>query len=130
VGTLAGGINSGGYRRINIECIKYYAHRLIWFYVKGTWPPGELDHKDGYTDHNKIGNLRPATRSQQCSNIKTRRDNRAGVNGVRRMRGKWQVRIQVGGHCHTLGVYVTKIEAISVRRRAEAKLFGEYRRVA
>ena len=67
-GTIAGNI-SHEYRGIRIDTRRYFAHRLAWFYVYGSWPPGRLDHASRLKDDNRISNLRVATPSQNATNV-------------------------------------------------------------
>lgn len=68
VGDVAGGLDEKGYVRIRIDGIKYRAHRLAWFYVKGVWPSDTIDHKDRVRNNNRILNLREANGHLQACN--------------------------------------------------------------
>ena len=69
-GQMAGTLNSGGYRNIAINGKIYRAHRLAWFWVTSAWPANAIDHLNGVRDANYWLNLREATRSQNCCNIR------------------------------------------------------------
>ena len=58
----AGGVSKQGYRMVTISGVKYYAHRLAWFYVTGEWP-ADMDHANQNKLDNRWQNLRQATRA-------------------------------------------------------------------
>jgi hypothetical protein len=85
------------YVKIGIDGNRYYAHQLAWFYVHGVWVKG-LDHIDLNKGNNRIDNLRQATATQQCANVKVKASNKLGVKGVRRRtKSCYEVRIRIGG---------------------------------
>jgi len=43
-GTIAGGKDAYGYRKIHLDGVTYKAHRLAWMYEYGVWPCGMIDH--------------------------------------------------------------------------------------
>jgi hypothetical protein len=43
-GRLAGSLGKGGYRSVTFDGVSYLAHRLIWAWVYGYNPTGEVDH--------------------------------------------------------------------------------------
>ena len=53
-----GHINADGYRVINIEGRDYYMHDLVYAYMKGRWPNGEVEHINGKKDDNRWANLK------------------------------------------------------------------------
>lgn len=69
-GSVAGCVESRGYRRIRVVGRRYRASHLAWLYVHGEWPPDQLDHKDNIRDHDWIDNLRPATNAQNGANAR------------------------------------------------------------
>ena len=102
-------------------------HRFIMNAPKGK----VVDH----INHNKLDNrkcnLRVCTQSQNTMNSSLRSDNSSGYTGVYwyKSRSKWLVRITVNGKCINLGYYDDLEEAVKVRKEAEIKYFGEYRRL-
>ena len=88
-----------------------------------------------HINHNKLDNrkcnLRVCTQSQNTMNSSLRSDNTSGYTGVYwyKSRSKWLVRITVNGKCINLGYYDDLEEAVKVRKEAEIKYFGEYRRL-
>src|ERR1035437_5939533 len=98
-GGIAGTLDKTGYIRVRYKGKAYLAHVLAWIYMKGELPPNEIDHEDRVKKHNWIDNLRPATLSQNRSNVGVRSDNTSGVRGVTyHKRDKcWQASIGVNG---------------------------------
>ncbi len=72
----------GGYRYIGIDGKDYLAHRLAWLYMTGSFPPGQLDHRDTVRDNNWFDNLRLATAAQNGANARRRPHNTTGYKGV------------------------------------------------
>lgn len=103
-----------------------FLHRLI----VNTSPELSVDHIDGNTLNNRRENLRPCTHQENLKNTKVRTDNTSGYKGVsyNRRRNRWYSRIFVNGTEKFLGSFLSKQEAIEVRRAAEEKYFGEFRR--
>jgi hypothetical protein len=131
-GEIAGSVNRDGYRRIVIWGRSYKAHRLAWLCVYGEWPKERLDHRDGNTDNNAIGNLRLASHSQNLANSKLRRDNKVGLKGVsfQESTGRYQANINKDGKRYYLGSFATPEEAHGAYVCAASELFGEFARVS
>lgn len=101
-------------------------HRLIM----GVDQSLDVDHCDNDGLNNQRINLRPATRSQNNANARTRSDNKSGHRGVawRAGIGKWEARIQWKYVVTLLGYFIDKNDAITARKEAEKSFFGEFRR--
>lgn len=128
-GDLAGTVEINGYRKITIEGGQYSAHQLAWFYMKGRWCPGCIDHRDGNRSNNRWTNLRRATQSQNCANRRLMRNNKCGFKGVTQTPSRrWSAAIQKEGRMHYLGIFSTPQEAHAAYVAAARKLFGEFAR--
>ncbi len=127
-GTIAGSRDALGRVRIQIDGENHYAHRLIFFMVKGRWPEGEIDHIDGNPANNRWSNLREATRTENNRNRSTQSNNTSGVTGVVWLarRGKWRASIVVNRRKIHLGYFTEFEEAVAARCAAEVKYFGEF----
>ena len=108
VGTIAGSIDREGYVKIGVLGGNYLAHRIAILYVYGAFPEFDTDHINGVKGDNRLSNLRCATRSENKQNIrKPQSDNKTGVLGVSKKRGRWIAQIKVAGVKKHLGVFDT-----------------------
>lgn len=131
-GSRKGGVGTTGprgYITITIDGVKYYAHRLAWFYETGRWPKLEIDHISGVKADNRIRNLREATRSQNAANIKSRRNGLKGCCFVAALR-KWQVAIRTRTGRLYLGLFDTEQLAHAAYMDAATRIHGEFARAA
>lgn len=122
-GQLAGNHFSYGHLAIKTGGHSYLVHRLIWLYVYGEWPNGELDHEDQDPSNNRIGNLRDVTPVQNSKNKRIYTNNSSGASGVTwdNKRERWRVRCFHKGKTIHLGFYKSRKKAIRVRKAAESE---------
>jgi hypothetical protein len=94
IGTKAGTDIGDGRSQITINKKHYKTHRLVYLMFHG-YMPKEVDHIDNNPLNNRIENLRPASRSEQCCNTRLRKDSTSGIKGVTwdKVRNKWIVSI-------------------------------------
>jgi hypothetical protein len=111
----AGCINGESYRHIVINGKLYKSHRLIFMLHHG-YMPEFIDHIDNDRLNNKIENLRPATKQQNCWNRTINKNNKSGIKGVSwcKLTKKWKVQGRVDKKVVHLGVYPTLEEAAKV----------------
>lgn len=130
-GSVAGGNRRDGYLRISIDGARYYGHRLAWFWMVGSWPDPECDHRDLDVSNNRWENLRLATSTQNKGNSGLRSDNTSGLKGLRWEvdRGRWLVRISIEGRMKNLGRYEDKGAAAAAYEAAAKQHFGEFARL-
>lgn len=126
-GTEAGFIMNMGYRIACVDGRQIMLHRLVFLYHHG-YTPEIVDHIDGDILNNRIENLRPATRSQNNINSRTRNDNKSGQKGVRWREDhkKWQAGITVDKKKHHLGFYTAFEDAKNAYLIAAQQLHGEF----
>jgi hypothetical protein len=75
--------NHGKRRRtITIDGVIYKAHRIIWLWMTGGWPPRMIDHEDRDSLNNRWLNLRLATPLLNSHNRDPNRNNTSGTPGV------------------------------------------------
>lgn len=116
-----------GYRIICLDYRKYLAHRLAWLYVYGEWPQGEIDHINGYTDNNSIGNLRLASRQQNNWNKRAvRSDSKLGIRNIVPRGKSFRVQILSGRKRVYLKTFKTLEKAIAMRDVQLAALRGTF----
>ena len=101
-------------------------HRIVTNCPKGLY----VDHigGDNTTNDNRKSNLRITTNSQNLMNRHLQKNNTSGVTGVswHKQSNKWEAYIKVNQKMIHLGHYAVKEDAISARKMAERKYFGEY----
>ncbi len=129
IGKRAGYVDAHqGYRRVNLGGKCYREQRLAWFYMKGEWPIGDVDHIDGNKSDNRWINLRQATRSQNMCNKGVRCDSKSGLKGISSSKKRWTASIQVNGKLIYLGSCATPEEAHRLYGDAAQKYHGEFAR--
>ena len=106
---------------LGVDCT---VHRVIWFYVNGVWPLGEIDHIDGNSLNNAIQNLRDVTPSENQRNRRLGYNNRSGYIGVsyHSAEGYWQASIKIGDKRKHLGYFKCVEQAAAVRKAWEQVL--------
>jgi hypothetical protein len=125
-GERAGSETGHGYRRIIFNYDKYYEHHLAWLYVYGEWPD-EIDHINGVRSDNRIANLRPCTRTQNCFNT-PRLPGESGLSGayLDKRNLQWYSKIQIGRRVKFLGNFDSAEEAHNAFINAIETYQGEF----
>jgi hypothetical protein len=130
IGDVAGSLSKDGYWVIGIYGRVYKAHRLAWLWMKGEWPPSDIDHRNLNKSDNIWTNFRLATDSQNGANKHAPAHNTSGIKGVswcKRSR-KWLARIMVNGKSIFLGYFECLAAAHFAVIIASDKAFGEFAR--
>lgn len=124
VGDVAGGLAAGGYLRVRIGGVLYFAHRLRWALAYGAWPVGQLDHIDGDPSNNRLGNLREVSNKENSRNRRRLAWTTAPIPGVfwARLTSRWRVRIYGDTGPRHLGYFDNLLDAVAARYRAEREL--------
>lgn len=122
-GSIAGGFEKNGYNQIEINRVKYYSHRLAFFYMTGEFPKWQVDHINHDRSDNRWCNLRLCSRSENMVNMKKFKNNRSGFTGVHfdRREKRWRSYISDKGNVIHLGYFDSKDRAIEARKEAEDK---------
>lgn len=113
-GSECGRVTVFGYREIGVNYVLRPAHRLVFLYMNGRWPDGDIDHINCDRLDNRWGNLREATRQQNSYNLRPGlrlKDN--PYRGVTwdKARNKWRAQARVAGRKVNLGRFDTAEEA-------------------
>jgi hypothetical protein len=124
-GSVAGYLDSRGYRRIKVDG-RHYAHRLAYLWLHGVWPPDQIDHINIIPAENRAENLRPCNQSQNQANKRCGRDSISGLKGAYRHYHKWKSWITKDGRRIHLGTFATAEEAHAAYCAKGKELFGEF----
>ncbi|MCO7736425.1 HNH endonuclease [Brucella intermedia] len=127
-GSLAGTRDRQGYIRINLGGRIYAAHRLAWFYMNGTWPKDQIDHRDLDKANNSWANLREATHAQNQANTSSK--NITGFKGVEKHGSRYRAYIRSNGKKQVIGTFSTPQEAHVAYVQAANDNFGEFARAS
>jgi len=116
-GMPTSGTNRPGYVRVRVDGELYYAHRLAFLYMTGSFPDKGLhtDHINRDRSDNRWENLRCVTRSINFHN--------SGAAGCsfHKAANKWQAAIMVNKERTYLGLFDTKEEAVAAYRQAKTE---------
>lgn len=123
----AGSVGGKGYRRVMLDNVEHYAHRVAWLLQHGSWPKGQIDHKNRDRADNRLVNLRIADSGQNTRNRATSRSN-SGVRGVYfyKRTKQWVARVVVDGKEHHLGYFDDLASAARARQEAASRLHGAF----
>jgi len=112
-----------GYMQIKINRKVYKMHRLVWLYMTGDWPKGEIDHVNQIKTDNRWANLRDIPSSENKKNKPIYKNNKSGVTGVIWSKGnnKWMAYVKTNKKRIYLGYFIDKFEAICARLSANNK---------
>jgi hypothetical protein len=115
------------YRKFYFGNVTLRSHQVAWLLFYGSWPDGEIDHRDGDGLNNRIANLRCGTRTQNQRNQRLQVRNKSGVRGVcfHSRTKRWQASIGVGGKRLFIGRFRTVEAAAAARKEAELKYWAE-----
>ncbi len=102
-----------GYIKFAIFENGFLAHRVIWLWMTGEWPPDDIDHKNGNRSDNRWYNLRLATRSENNENRNGKGKGRSGFIGVLwdEHLKKYRARINKNGKSIYLGCFINPEDA-------------------
>lgn len=121
---VAGYTNEDGYVVIEVAGKAHLAHRIVWLIHHRSWPSGEIDHKNGVRNDNRIKNLRDVPHLTNTENRRTAvAGSKSGMLGVTiHQSGLFRARILTGGKRHSLGLYDTPEAAHAAYVEAKRKL--------
>ncbi len=113
--------NGKSYIHIRIDGKLHLSHRLVWLFIHGEFPAGQIDHTNGDGINNRLSNLRSVMGSENAKNSRLYSNNTSGHPGVHWYTAsrKWQSKIQVSSKTLHLGYFADLTDAIAARKAAE-----------
>lgn len=125
-GTVTGSPDAHGHLRIQVDGVLLYAHRIAWLYMTGSWPTGDVDHKDGCPSNNAWSNLRDVLHQTNTENRRrATKDKKSGLPigvSIDRRDGAIRADITVNGRAISLGRHPTPEAAHAAYLDAKRKL--------
>lgn len=117
-----------GYHRVQYLGVRYFVHRLAYWWGTGEWPEN-VDHRNLDTTDNRLSNLRACTGKQNARNRRYSKS-RASYNGVNyyKRNKKWGASITRDGHKYFLGLFESEREAALVYNMKAEILHGSFAR--
>lgn len=126
-GKIASHVDVRGYNTAKIEDVRYLCHRLVWLYVYGSFPDGQIDHIDNDKLNNKLSNLRVATHHENQRNKTIHKNNKVGVKGVvLHQCGKYRGCVGYNKVRYDCGLHATIELAQNAVKRKRQELHGEF----
>lgn len=124
-GAEAGTIDSAGRRYIGIDGKPRLAHRVIWLYVTGATPKGNIAAVNENILDLRFANLFEESLSETARRGGAKKANKSGYSGVYfdTKTNTWYAQITQDYKTTHLGNFKTKEEAVATRREAEVKHF-------
>lgn len=122
-GDLAGAVRGRGYLAISLLGLQFYAHRIAFLWMTGSWPEGVVDHIDGVKKNNRWLNLRDVSTSLNGQNQRAPMStNSFGLLGAHRCRDKFRSTIVAEGRSIHLGVFTSPLLAHEAYLNAKREL--------
>lgn len=112
-----------GYLRLRYRGRSCSAQKVIWKYMTGAWPNGDIDHIDHDRLNNKWSNLRLVSRQENMRNASRSKANTSGYTGVTwcKQQLQWQAQITVDGKSKKLGRFDSIQDAVEARKKANKR---------
>lgn len=126
-GARAGTLGKDGYLVVRLFKCGWLVHRIVFLYMTGSFPKGEVDHINNNVADNRWSNLRVANRNQNAFNMRLGKRNTSGVKGVTLMpSGKWRGSVKLNGKAHYAGFFDTLEDAAQAVRLLREELHREF----
>jgi hypothetical protein len=111
------------YVTVKVDGKRYYAHRLAWLYMTGSWPAHTVDHINGNSSDNRWANLRDVPHRINGQNRRAAQSNsKSGLIGAYPNGGRWISQIQNEGRAVWLGSFATAHDAHCAYVAAKRKM--------
>ncbi len=127
-GSIAGTVNSRGYRHIRIDNKFYQAHRLIWIYIYGFLNDNEkIDHIDRNRTNNKISNLRKCSDTENSLNRNASSNSSSGIKNIYVTKsGLFYVECRLNGKQYRTPKFKNIDEAVKIRDEFVKSIHKEF----
>lgn len=123
IGEPVGSLQKNGYLLITLDGVRYFAHRLAWYWVTGDDPDCGIDHRDSVGANNRFDNLRPGNQTLNMQNQRrARSNNTSGFLGVAPQGKKFTAQIQHMGRKIYVGIFSTPEDAHEAYLGAKRKI--------
>lgn len=122
-GWQAGSFDAYGYGQVRLDGILYKEHRLVWFYITGTWLSDQIDHENHSRRDNRFVNLRETNNHTNHLNRPMQKSNTSGFVGVHKDKrnGLYKAYVNLHGKRIDLGWHKEIESAIAARMDANQK---------
>lgn len=113
-GELAGAVQESGKIQLNLEGVRYYAHRVVWAFKHGECSGDiEIKHINGVGIDNRLSNLKAVTHRENAAFSKRYSNNSTGYRGVswHKQHKRYHASIRINGKLKSLGYYKCPQEA-------------------
>ena len=119
----AGNWHSKGYREVSVDGRRYLVHRVVWAYVHGEWPDGQIDHINHNKGDNRLSNLSLVDNTTNHRNRPLNKNNTSGIVGVtwHKGAGKWAANICISRKNVHLGLFEDIDSAAKARKYASSE---------
>jgi hypothetical protein len=119
-----------GYTVMNLRGKMIGVHRLAFFWMRGYWPPEQIDHVNGARSDNRWCNLRLASATENAQNKTPYGVKNHGFKGTKLdANGKWRAQITVDGKVKYIpGRYNSAAEAHRAYKHWAGQHFGQFSR--
>jgi hypothetical protein len=115
------------YWHIKVDGRAIKRSHIVFLFATGKWPSFQIDHVNGNSIDDRIGNLREATMTQNAWNHKTRAKKSTCPMGIRQLpSGRYEARITANKVQLNIGTFDTQEEAGLAYQQKRKELFGEY----
>lgn len=127
-GTRAGSLHPLGYRKMRVDGVMYFEHRIVWQMFNPDQCGCVLDHINNKRDDNRIENLRMADKVKNGQNSLIRKDNTSGVKGVcwNKRDKRYTVSLNINGVRKAFGNFIDFELAELVATEARNKFHGSF----
>lgn len=124
IGDVVDSVHSEGYVQVGVNGERRLAHHVIWLWLYGEMPEGDVDHINRVRNDNRQCNLREVDRTENLLNGEYK--NETGFQGVMKMpSGRFRAAIHIKRRCTYIGSFDTAEQAHAAYANKHVELYGE-----